>query len=49
MTVEGENGQYKVCGKGVELQNKGLTMFFENIEQLENFTEEYKQVFEMVK
>ncbi len=49
MTVEGENGQYKVCEKGVELQNKGLTMFFENIEQLENFTEEYKQVFEMVK
>ena len=49
MTVEGENGKYKVCEKGVELQNKGLTMFFENIEQLENFTEEYKQVFEMVK
>lgn len=35
MTVEGENGKYKVCEKGVELQNKGLTMFFENIEQLE--------------
>ncbi|NHL36653.1 hypothetical protein FDE95_08500 [Clostridium botulinum] len=49
MTVEGENGEYKVCEKGVELQNKGLTMFFENIEQLESFTSEYKQVFEMVK
>lgn len=49
MTVKGENGQYKVCEKGVELQNKGLTMFFENIEQLESFTEEYRQVFEMVK
>jgi hypothetical protein len=49
MTVEGENGKYKVCEKGVELQNKGLIMFFENIEQLENFTEEYKQVFKMVK
>nr|WP_243149502.1 hypothetical protein [Clostridium niameyense] len=49
MTVEGENGKYKVCEKGVELQNKGLTMFFENMEQLESFTEEYKQVFKMVK
>ncbi len=49
MTVEGENGQYKVCEKGVELQNKGLTMFFENKEQLESFTSEYKQVFEMVR
>lgn len=49
MVVEGENGKYKVCEKGVELQSEGITMFFEDIEQLETFTEEYKQVFKMVK
>lgn len=49
MTVQGDNGKYKVCKKGVELQSEGITMFFEDIEQLETFTEEYKQVFKMVK
>lgn len=49
MTVQGENGTYKVCEKGVELKSEGLMMVFENIEQLENFTNEYRQVFGMIK
>lgn len=49
MTVQGENGTYRVCEKGVELQNEGLVLAFENLEQLENFTNEYRQVFEIMK
>lgn len=49
MVVEGENGTYRVCDKGVELTNNGLTIFFENTEQLDNFASEYKEVFKMLK
>lgn len=49
MTLQGENGTYKVCEKGVELKSEGLVMFFENLEQLECFTKEYRKVFGMIK
>ncbi|APF28234.1 hypothetical protein NPD5_254 [Clostridium sporogenes] len=48
--VEGKNGIYTgTTGEGIVLTKDNVTISFENIEQLENFTEEYKQVFEMVK
>ncbi|AKC63194.1 Uncharacterised protein [Clostridium sporogenes] len=48
--VEGKNGIYTgTTGEGIVLTKDNATISFENIEQLENFTEEYKQVFEMVK
>lgn len=48
--VEGKNGIYTgKTGEGIVLTKDNATISFENIEQLENFTEEYKQVFEMVK
>ncbi|MBO0555750.1 hypothetical protein EXQ41_06760 [Clostridium botulinum] len=48
--VKGKNGIYTgTTGEGIVLTKDNATISFENIEQLENFTEEYKQVFEMVK
>ena len=47
MIVEGENGTYKVCENGIELSNEGLLMSFESIDQLDNFTKEFKEVFSM--
>lgn len=48
--VKGENGEYEADSrKGVMLKNEGITMFFESIEQLDNFTSEFKKVFKMVK
>lgn len=49
MVVEGNNGTYKVCEEGVELRKDGLAMHFQNIEQLDEFMAEFKQVFNMVK
>lgn len=49
MVVEGENGTYKICSEGVELNRDTSVMFFENIEQLEKFMDEYKQAFQMLK
>lgn len=49
MTLEGNNGKYKVCENGVELTNAGMMMSFKNIEELDKFTEEFREVFGMMK
>lgn len=49
MTLKGENGVYRVCSEGVELTRDMSMMFFENANQLDKFTEEYKKVFEIMK
>lgn len=49
MVVEGSNGTYKVCEEGVELTKDGLAMHFQNIDQLDEFMAEFKEVFSMVK
>lgn len=49
MVVEGSNGTYKVCEEGVELTKDDLAMHFQNIEQLDEFMAEFKEVFNMVK
>jgi hypothetical protein len=50
MTLQGENGNYEVSDtKGVLLVNDDNSIFFENLEQLEEWTNEFKQVFAMAK
>ncbi|WP_096636408.1 hypothetical protein [Clostridium cochlearium] len=47
--AEGKNGEYEATtGKGVFLKNKGQTLFFSNVKELEEFTEEFKKIFKMV-
>jgi predicted transcriptional regulator len=49
MTVQGENGTYRVCEQGVELISSNMTMFFENELQLNKFLGEFREVFSMVR
>lgn len=49
MCLEGNNGKYRVCENGVELTNEGMMMSFKNIEELDKFTEEFREVFGMMK
>lgn len=48
MKLEGENGQYTVCERGVELKNAGQLISFADEAELDKWVEEYKQVFRMV-
>lgn len=47
MTVQGENGTYKVCPEGIELSNSNMILAFENETQLNIFVNEFREVFEM--
>ena len=47
--AEGKNGEYEATtDKGVFLKNKGQTLFFSNVKELEEFTQEFKEIFKMV-
>lgn len=58
MVVEGENGVYKVCENGVELQGEDLISFSsmdelekyrkEELEKFENRVSEFREVFKMI-
>jgi hypothetical protein len=47
LIVEGENGTYKVCDKGIELSNEGMLISFENAAQVDKWANEIKEVFAM--
>lgn len=49
MTLKGENGTYRACKNGVELTEMGSIISFESIGQVDEFANEVKQVFEMMK
>jgi hypothetical protein len=47
LTAEGENGFYTATNYGVLLQRDDMAISFENIEQLNRWVEEFKEVFEL--
>jgi hypothetical protein len=47
MTLQGENGTYKVCPEGVELSNSNMVMSFANEQEFKEWSNEVKQVFAM--
>ncbi len=47
--IKGENGIYEAeTGKGVSLNNDGMTVYFKTEEQLNNWVSEIRQVFSMI-
>lgn len=44
--LNGENGTYRVCKDGIELQGEEQTLAFQNVQQWENFKNEIDRVFE---
>lgn len=48
MELEGENGEYKASKDGVILVRENAQIDFKNIEELEKWTSEVKEVFKMV-
>lgn len=49
ITIQGENGIYRVYGEGIQLDNGGKTMAFENEQQWEDFKKEFDKVFSYAK
>lgn len=49
MVLEGANGIYKVCPEGVELQRNCSIISFANIEDVDKWAEEVKEVFRMAR
>lgn len=49
MTLKGENGTYRACENGVELTEMGSIICFENIGQVNEWANEVKKVFGMLK
>lgn len=49
ITISGSNGTYKACKDGIQLENEGMKMAFENKQQWEEFKSEFDVVFRYVK